>query len=555
MIRSGLRQRWSHLRRSRAAKILLIVVGALIVLSFTADQALDRPIRNAVERRMNAALDGYTAHVRKVDFHLIGLSLTLLDSTLTQDAHPDPPVLVAPRLKMSVQWTQLIFGKLVANCTFENPAVYADLEQLQEENRDQVRFKDRGWQNALQAIYPLAINKMVIHGGSLIYRETKSDKPLTATNVELLAKNIRNVHSGDGHYPSPVRITGNVFEKGSVEIVGNADFLAKPHPGINAKLDLKDLDLGYFDSVLEPYALKVRKGLLSAGGHAEISSSAENVELDEVVLTDASVDYLYGGEAHQKAKVVAAKVREQAKQSFNATNEVYRIHHVRLQNGTVGLINRSVTPAYRLYVSGADFDLENLSNRAEDGVAQARLTGSLMGSGKVQAAGQFFPEGKDANFQMKLEIAETNLENLNDLLKAHGNFDVAGGIFSLYMDVRVKDRQVRGYVKPLFRDIDVYDKAQDKHEKPMHKLYEKMVGVAAKILENHERKEVATVAPIAGPVDNPQSNAMEIIGGLLRNAFVKSIMPGFESEVSKANPAYYRSWKKAKKESEKRTQS
>jgi len=37
---------------------------------------------------------------------------------------------------------------------------------------------------------------------------------------------------------------------------------------------------------------------------------------------------------------------------------------------------------------------------------------------------------------------------------------------------------------------------------------------------------------------------MEILGGLLKNAFVKSIMPGFENEVSKVNPAYYRHWKK-----------
>jgi hypothetical protein len=372
--------------------------------------------------------------------------------------------------------------------------------------------------------------------------------------VELLARNIRNVRSKDRDYPSPVSLKGNLFDKGSIEISGDADFMAKPHPGINAMLSLKDLDLGYFGPLLEPYALKVRQGFMSGAGRVEISKSIEHVELDDVVLSDASIDYLYGGEAHQKVKAIAQKVKEQAKRSLNAQNEIYRIHHLRLQNGTVGLVNRTVSPQYRLFVSGADFDLENLSNRAEDGVAEAKLTGSLMGTGRVQASGRFFPEGKDPNFQMKLAIAETQLKNVNEMLKAHGNFDVSAGIFSLYMDVRVKDKQVRGYVKPLFRDIDVYNPAQDKHEGPMHKLYEKMVGVAAKMLQN-KNKEVATVAPIAGPVENPQSNTMEILGGLLRNAFVKSILPGFENEVSKANPAYYRSWKKAKEESAKRSKS
>jgi len=287
----------------------------------------------------------------------------------------------------------------------------------------------------------------------------------------------------------------------------------------------------------------------------EKTTGVEIVDLDQVVLDDTSVDYLYGGEAHEKARVVAREIRDTAKKSLNTSGTLYRIHRMSLRNGTIGLVNRTVQPSYRLFVSGARFDLENLSSRSEDGAARATLTGTLMGSGKVDATAQFFPEGKEANFGMKLKIDETQLTNRNQLLKAHGNFDVVGGDFSLYMDLRVRDRQVRGYLKPLFRNVNVYDPEQDRHDKPMHKLYEKLVGVAAKILKNNKREEVATVANLSGPVEDPKSSAMEIISNLLRNAFVKSILPGFESEVSKVNPAYYRSWKKSKKESERPSRS
>ncbi len=543
MRRNDLRDSWNRFHRSRLGKTVLIVLGVLVVAVLVADFALDEPIRKVVERRINAELQGYTASVPKLNFHLVGLSMTLHDVRVVQDAHPDPPVIAIPRLSMSVQWLELLRLRMVADCTFKNPSIYANLEQLEQEDKDQVRLDDKGWQDALQAIYPLKINKMTIHGGSLVYQETASAKPLKATNVELRAGNIRNIRSKDRVYPSPVHLTGDLFDVGRAEIRGHADFMAKPHPGIKADIVLERLDLGYFAPVLEKYALRVRRGLLSGSGRIENGQNVEIVDLDQVVIADAWVDYLYGGEPHEKAREVAREVRDTAKKALNAPEKLYRIRHLRLQDGTVGFVNRTTQPPYRLFVTGADFDLENLSSRSEDGIAKAALTGSLMGTGKVQASASFYPEGKDPNFGMKLEIAETQLKNINPMLKAHGNFDVAGGEFSLYMDLRVKDRQVRGYVKPLFRDINVYDPSQDKHEGPMHKVYEKMVGVVAKILQNKD-EEVATVATLSGPVENPKSSSLEILGGLLKNAFVKSIMPGFESEVSKVNPAYYRHWKK-----------
>ena len=51
------------------------------------------------------------------------------------------------------------------------------------------------------------------------------------------------------------------------------------------------------------------------------------------------------------------------------------------------------------------------------------------------------------------------MRTMNELLRAYGKFDVTGGWFSLYTQLRIKDRQITGYIKPLFRDMDVYDAA------------------------------------------------------------------------------------------------
>ena len=70
----------------------------------------------------------------------------------------------------------------------------------------------------------------------------------------------------------------------------------------------------------------------------------------------------------------------------------------------------------------------------------------------------------------------------------------------------MKDRYVRGYVKPLFSDLDVYDKRQDKEKGAVRKLYERAVEGVSKLLENRPRDEVATRADIAGPLENPQAS-------------------------------------------------
>lgn len=162
------------------------------------------------------------------------------------------------------------------------------------------------------------------------------------------------------------------------------------------------------------------------------------------------------------------------------------------------VINTGENPPYRLFCSNADFELTNLSSRAEDGPAKATLRGNFMGSGAVDGNATFYPEGKQANFETKVEIKDTQLKSLNPLLRAKGKFDVTEGTMSLYTEVRVREGAIDWYVKPLFRDVKVYDSEQDKNKNPLRKAYEGIIGGLTKILENR-KGEVATVASLKGP--------------------------------------------------------
>jgi hypothetical protein len=125
------------------------------------------------------------------------------------------------------------------------------------------------------------------------------------------------------------------------------------------------------------------------------------------------------------------------------------------------------------------------------------------------------------------------MRGMNDLLRAYGKFDVVAGFFSVESQLRVKNRVVSGYIKPFFRNLDVYDKRQDKEKSAFRKLYEGLVGGVAKLLENVPRDEVATKAEIKGRVDSPETSTLQVIVRLIQNAFFQAILPGFDREVGR----------------------
>jgi hypothetical protein len=101
--------------------------------------------------------------------------------------------------------------------------------------------------------------------------------------------------------------------------------------------------------------------------------------------------------------------------------------------------------------------------------------------------------------------------------------------------VSVRRGAVNGYVKPLFKDVNVYSPEQDKRKNVFRKLYEGIVDGLAWILENRPREEVATKTDISGTLSDPQASALEVLVRLIQNAFFKAILPGLERSAQVSN--------------------
>jgi hypothetical protein len=67
----------------------------------------------------------------------------------------------------------------------------------------------------------------------------------------------------------------------------------------------------------------------------------------------------------------------------------------------------------------------------------------------------------------------------------------------------------------------------------LKKIYEKTINVAAELLKNTPRGEVATKADLSGPLDNPEASTWQMVLTLLQNAFFDAVLPGLEGGLPK----------------------
>jgi uncharacterized protein involved in outer membrane biogenesis len=153
--------------------ILGIVVATVLVIA----SLMDEPIRGYLERNANQHLDGYQLHISKLDLHPLNLSLDLEDVTLIQTAQPEPPLATIPTWHASVQWSQLLRGHVVSDHALERPMVHFTRTQAKEEAKDP-RPKD--WQDTIQEIYPVTINKLTIHDADVTYFDHRTRSPSTS---------------------------------------------------------------------------------------------------------------------------------------------------------------------------------------------------------------------------------------------------------------------------------------------------------------------------------------------------------------------------------------
>ncbi|VVM04475.1 DUF748 domain-containing protein [Methylacidimicrobium tartarophylax] len=435
---------------------LLALIGAilaapLLLVTVLSHFISSESLRAYLERQMNSHLKEYTVRVGRAYFHPLSFSLDLDELLLMQDSHPFPPVAHLKRIHASVHWYDLWRGKLVASFRFEHPAIHIDVNNLNEERKSKIPFGKKGWQDAIQSIYPLKINLLTIRDGEITYVNVKPYKPLYAHGINLTAKNIRNTLNAFQAYPSPVQGEGVVFDSGTFAVDGRANFLQKPFAGFQGRFTLTNIDLIYFNPLLIDKNLLVRKdGFLYAKGTLENAPRKTNLDIEELLLKGIGIDYLNLPERIVAEREMVKRAMKEAAGLRNKTETKIRVHKVEISDATFGYEDKTIQPNVRFSLEHTNLSLRNISNQYADGAGSFGLDGKFMGQSEIAVHGEYWMEKN--RLKGEVDLQHIFLSHFLPYLEKDRNLRIRSGAISLAGNVDYAPRSSHFEVKQA--DID-----------------------------------------------------------------------------------------------------
>jgi hypothetical protein len=510
-----------------AAVVLSLLVLTVVIVASVADE----PLRRYVESEANSALPGYHVAIGGLALHPFTLSVDLQDVIVRQDIHPDPPVLTIARVGADAEFAPLLSGQIGAAVRIDAPSFALNGKHvdgfLRRRDQEVVKEQAEAWQDKIRETIAFQ-GAFYVTNGQLTYDEKPGAEPLRLERIEVTVENISNRPKELDEYPSTLHVNAQFPDESRLELGGRANLLAIPVPRVDADVKIDRLQLKNLLPVAGRFNVQCREGALDLNGRVQYSKESTIVAIGDLQLQDAKIDYVHSAATKPKEARRAKKVAETAKEAHQDPTVTVKLEHGKIARSELGFVNKATDPDYRVFIADLDMDLANLSNRLEEGTGVVTMTGKFMGSGRTELKGTFRPEKPRPDFDLNVKIVRTNVEAFNNVLRAYGDMDTHRGVFAFFSELAVRDNAVRGYVKPLLKDVEVYDPEQDKDKPVTKKIYEAVVGGVLGLLENKPRNEAATVTDLSGPVENPQANTWQVVERLVQNAFFKAILPGFE---------------------------
>ncbi len=219
------------------------------------------------------------------------------------------------------------------------------------------------------------------------------------------------------------------------------------------------------------------------------------------------------------------------------------INRLQIINGKIAFVEISADPTIDLNLSDLDLSATNLQNvlQAERTLPSViRGTAVSIGGGSVLLTGKMNLVKTIPDMDMSLSLENADATALNDFTNHYAGIDFEEGTFNLYSEVAIADGFLKGYFKPLLKDI----KLLGKDDGFLKTLWEGFVGLFKFILKNHKNNTLATRIPVEGDLNNLQSRPWPTIFNIFKNAWIegfKNVLDGdiefedAEAEVDKTS--------------------
>jgi len=266
----------------------------------------------------------------------------------------------------------------------------------------------------------------------------------------------------------------------------------------------------------------------------DISVSWHSLWYDRAVVAEVAflrpeLNFVDGGDKQNSQTGQGTDWRQQLDKLLPIT-----LNEVVIDDGVLTFRNFNSKPPVTLKATQLQASVRNLTNiRDEAGRRDASFEARALvaGDAKVESRATFDPFSDFDDFEFRLRATGIELRRLNDFASAYGKFDFKAGHGDVVIEAEATNGRLNGYIKPLLRDVEVFDWQQDVEDKDkglFRSVWEALVGATETVLKNQPKNQFATRVELSGSVRRQNISAFEAFLQILRNGFVQAFSARYE---------------------------
>jgi hypothetical protein len=273
--------------------IVTTVLGLIALALIFAHFYLHAFLVKFVNKKLDS-LPGYHARIKDIGVHLWRGAYSIEGLRVLKDTGKVPvPFVAINDIDISVQWSQLFRGRIVAEIDLDRPVIHL---VTSEEKPEQKQTKVEGpWQDQVKDLIPFKLNHVSIANGEIHFQDFTSDPPMDVfvQKLYLTASNLTNTKQLSETLAATIIARGIVMKDGELKAEATADPYAKL-PTFKAVITMKGLGLPQLNDFFKKYAaVEVKDGKLDI--YSEMAASKGELkgyltplitDLDKVELKD-----------------------------------------------------------------------------------------------------------------------------------------------------------------------------------------------------------------------------------------------------------------------------
>lgn len=218
----------------------------------------------------------------------------------------------------------------------------------------------------------------------------------------------------------------------------------------------------------------------------------------------------------------------------------FKINSLIVNDGSIHFRTYQADAPVDVYLSNLRATCDNFTNVYDETTplnATINATAKAMDQADFELKMKIDPFSYRPTFQIALRLIGLDVRKTNLLVRKYGGFDFEKGWFDLVVEIDANEGALNGYVKPLFRDLQVFGLADFKKDKnPLELFWEALVGVTTDIFKNQPRNQLGTLVPFTGSLNAPSVDYLATLGNVLRNAFIRAYLPRFQGNANDISP-------------------